>query len=159
MSFFITFYVSDRFSGVRSAVMLAKQCVFVCVCVCVCVCGSWALNKFQLLGRLFAHRNSLKRKEKKRKKNLGAGDVKERKDNKSSQTALCAVWGGGIVEDTSLTEEGGNERRRRMGLIDKLAHSLQKFTFDTLTVSRLSGQVRPVLAPGEAPDGQIEVAG
>lgn len=54
---------------------------------------------------------------------------------------------------------GGNERRRRMGLIDKLAHSLQKFTFDTLTVSRLSGQVRPVLAPGEAPDGQIEVAG
>lgn len=74
-----------------------------------------ALNKFQLLGRLFAHRSS---------RNLLNEDCE-----KSSQTALCAV--SGIVEDTSL--------QRRTGLIDKLAHSFQKFTFDTLTISRLSG--------------------
>ena len=42
-------------------------------------------------------------------------------------------------------------------MIDKLAHSLQKFTFDTLVITRLSGHIWPVLAPGDAPVGQFEV--
>lgn len=72
---------------------------------------------------VFAHRNS---PPKKFRKNLRAGDVK------NPARRRCVLY---------------QEQRRtrpykgRMGLIDKLAHSLQKFTFDTLTISRLSGQV------------------
>ena len=85
----------------------APSCLQNSVFLCVCVCGSWALNKFQLLGRLFAHRNSLKRKEKKKKEKSGSWR-RERKKRQQIQPdgAVCCMRGG-IVEDTSLTEEGG----------------------------------------------------